>query len=272
MRRKLVLTVALAIAISFVLSPLMRADAVVVLSNRPWSDVGGICIGENGTWYTSVRFTVPTADSYILNSVTVNLHEVEGGATAQMTLHDDAFGTTERGNLIATLGTRTLGAPDSFLEYTFPGGGNLLGAGASYWISVTVPDAARCAAGFSDNGTPPTGIFTYSTTVAVQGYDPFVIDPVDIEIDADILHYVPNLGLVQINASTPAQPYGSPGLEMQNFLLPADFDSNGFDTYTVAAVAMVGDEYWLGLFIGGPDWVYVPYSAIIPLTPIAGID
>ena len=83
---------------------------------------------------------------------------------------------------------------------------------------------------------------------------------------------VPNLGLVQINATAGIQPYGMPGLEMQNFVLPADFDGNGFDTYIVTDIELVDGEYWLGLFIGNGDWVYVPYSAVIPLTPIAGID
>ena len=102
--------------------------------------------------------------------------------------------------------------------------------------------------------------------------------PGQLEIDAVSLSFyppalgVPNLGLVQINATAGIQPYGSPGLEMQNFVLPADYDGNGYDTYTVTEVTMVGDEYWLGLFIGSGDWVYVPYSAVIPLTPIAGIN
>ena len=83
---------------------------------------------------------------------------------------------------------------------------------------------------------------------------------------------VPNLGLVQINAHEPVQPYGMPGMELQNFILPADYDGNGFDTYVVAEVTMYGGEYWLGLFIGNDIWVWVPYSAVQPLTAISGID
>ena len=83
---------------------------------------------------------------------------------------------------------------------------------------------------------------------------------------------IPNLGLVQINASAPIQPYGIPGLEMQNFVLPADSDGNGFDTYTVTDVEFYNGEYWLGLYLGSGDWVYVPYSAVIPLTLIVGIN
>ena len=83
---------------------------------------------------------------------------------------------------------------------------------------------------------------------------------------------VPNLGLVQIANWQGIQPYGMPGMDQLSFVLPNDADGNGFDTYIVADVELYGDEYWLGLFIGGPDWVWVPYSAVTPLTEIAGID
>ena len=82
---------------------------------------------------------------------------------------------------------------------------------------------------------------------------------------------VPNLGLVQINAWQATHAYGMPGMD-QILVLPADADGNGFDTYVVADVALYEGEYWLGLFIGGGDWVWVRYDAVQPLTEIAGID
>ena len=344
LKRKLVLTIAILVAVSFVLSPLMRADAIVVLSNRPWSGVGnGYCSDNNIT--VGVRFTVPTGDAYVLNSVTALLGASIVNPQAQFTLNDDAFGTTQPGNVIVTLGTQTLSGTSS--EYTFPGGGNLLMPGTSYWIVLSVLDSTICP-GYWSEGTTPAGIFTYSTAVQVINGTPVTRPPLDVEIDADtagedLVAYavcsgddleintnggdlpmdvyangayvgtadalgqwyitgpgafndvtlmelsgdmenlnlgsfncpsygVPNLGLVKINATAGIQPYGMPGMEMQNFVLPADYDGNGYDTYTVTEVTMVGDEYWLGLFIGSGDWVYVPYSAVIPLTPIAGIN
>ena len=83
---------------------------------------------------------------------------------------------------------------------------------------------------------------------------------------------VPNLGLVQINGWQATHAYDSPGGEQLPFALPADADGNGFDTYVVTDVELYNGEYWLGLFIGGPDWAYVPYSAVQPLSEIAGID
>ena len=82
----------------------------------------------------------------------------------------------------------------------------------------------------------------------------------------------PHLGLVQINAGAPVQTYGMPGGELQSFLLPADADGNGFDTYVVTEIDTIDGEYWLGLFIGSKDWLWVPYNSVIPLTPIVGID
>ena len=82
---------------------------------------------------------------------------------------------------------------------------------------------------------------------------------------------VPNLGLVQINGWQATHAYGMPGMD-QLFVLPADADGNGFDTYVVADVALYEGEYWLGLFIGSQDWVWVRYDAVQPLTEIAGID
>ena len=350
MKHKLMLTVAILIAVSFVLSPLMQAEAVVVLSNRPWGSTAGWCVGSNGVDNVAMRFSVPAADAYVLNSVTIMTHEVAGGSPYTLALHDDSMGAAQPGNLIAVLGNLTGGGPQSHLEYTFPGGGNLLAAGTTYWLVMSTTDPASCDFGWQHSAAvAPAGIFTYLDTVRHwNGAWITGATPVDVEIDADLAgedlmayavcdgddleinitggdlsidvyesgayvgtadalgkwyilgpgvfndvtlmelggdmqslnlgsfncpsYGVPNLGLVQINATAGLQPYGMPGMEMQNFVLPADFDGNGFDTYIVTDVELVDGEYWLGLFIGSGDWVYVPYSAVIPLTPIAGIN
>ena len=350
MKHRLILTIAILIAVSFVLSPLMQADAVVVLSNRPWGSSGGWCVSSTGVGSVAVRFAVPPADAYVLNSVTIMTHEVVGGSPYILALHDDSMGAAQPGNQIVVLGTLTGGGPNTHLEYTFPGGDNLLAAGTTYWLVLSTTATGMCDFGWQDStGIAPTGIFTYLDTMQGGGTDDWGSKtPVDIEIDADLAgedlmayavcsgddlelnilggdvpmdvyesgayvgtadalgqwyilgpgvfndvtlmettgdnqslnlgsfncpsYGVPNLGLVQINATAGLQPYGMPGMEMQNFVLPADFDGNGFDTYIVTDVELVDGEYWLGLFIGSGDWVYVPYSAVIPLTPIAGID
>jgi hypothetical protein len=167
-----------------------QVDAAVVFSNRPWTNAGAACVGLNGTNLTGTRLTLPAGDDYVVNSVTVNILEAVEGATAQLTLHDDAFGTDQPGNVIATLGTQTLGAPSSFLEYTFPGGGNVLAAGSTYWIGLTVLDANPCAAGWDAADSAPTGIFTFSNTRQFwmgNWQDPVLGQYVDIEIDATVV-------------------------------------------------------------------------------------
>ena len=47
--------------------------AAQVLSNRPWTDFGGPCMGADGANLTAVRFTVPIGEPYMLNTVTVKL-------------------------------------------------------------------------------------------------------------------------------------------------------------------------------------------------------
>jgi len=161
--------------------------AAQVLSNRPWTDFGGPCMGADGANLTAVRFTVPIGEPYMLNTVTVKLIEVVGGVPAPMTLHDDAFGAAQPGNVIATLGTHLLGAPYSFLEYAYPGGGQVLDGGSTYWIGVTILDPNDCAAGWNQNGfapVAPIGVFTYSTTVQGYGGGWGAVPPVNIEIDA----------------------------------------------------------------------------------------
>lgn len=171
-----------AAVLATVLGASQEASAEIVLSNRPWVDDSGWCFGSDGTFIVGVRFTVPAGTPYTLNSVTAKIHSVtSGGELAQMTLHDDAFGTTQPGNVIATLGTQPLGGVDTHLEYTFPGGANVLEAGNSYWIGLSALSPLSCPAGWDFNAAAPTGIFTYSTTV--QGTIP-TDGPVDIEIDA----------------------------------------------------------------------------------------
>ena len=156
-------------------------------------------------------------------------------------------------------------------------------------VVVTFDDSAAAVVGTTNGGIPESGTFRPAEPLsAFIGQDPagtwtftfgddaggdyLCFNSFDLTISTEISLAVPNLGLVQINAHESVLPYGAPGMEQQSFALPADYDGNGFDTYVVAAVTTYGDEYWLGLFVGGPDWLWVPYSAVQVLTPISGID
>ena len=84
------------------------------------------------------------------------------------------------------------------------------------------------------------------------------------------------LGLVQIGEHQYQPAYGfagstdiARGLDGVDIYLPADFDGNGFDTYVVTSIQLVGDEYWLGLFLGGCDYGFVPLSGVTQLKELA---
>lgn len=81
-----------------------------------------------------------------------------------------------------------------------------------------------------------------------------------------------NLGLVQINAGSPVQPSFAPGDQRIGLTLPSDSDGNGFDTYVVASVSSVDGEYWLGLWLGSVELLWVRFDEVIPVTPISGIE
>lgn len=79
---------------------------------------------------------------------------------------------------------------------------------------------------------------------------------------------VPHLGEVLINV--PQAAYQSPnGEAVSGLVLPADADGNGFDTYVVANIVYDGGEYWVGLFVGSSNWVWVPLDGVLPLSSLS---
>lgn len=86
--------------------------------------------------------------------------------------------------------------------------------------------------------------------------------------------FVPNLGEVLISTSDPTPVYESAGgglvrVGVNELWLPQDNDGNGFDTYVVTDIQVVGDEVWAALFIGSDTWVWVPFAAVTPLNYFA---
>lgn len=73
--------------------------------------------------------------------------------------------------------------------------------------------------------------------------------------------FVPNLGLVLADSAVIA--YDSPGgnpVQLSNgstLVLPADADRNGFDTYTVTGTQLIGDEQWIGIFLGDQRFAWI---------------
>lgn len=85
---------------------------------------------------------------------------------------------------------------------------------------------------------------------------------------------VPNHGRVMIGAGQNQPAYSSPGgdiivLDSGPLLLPADSDGSGADTYTVADYVLIGDDWWVGLFIGSSSWVWVPLENVTPMDDLS---
>lgn len=81
---------------------------------------------------------------------------------------------------------------------------------------------------------------------------------------------VPNEGVIQISTAQAQPAYAEPGGEIVQdggeVWLPADYDGNGFDTYTVTSVVLVDGKVWVSFFLGSQTFVWVPLSGVTPLT------
>lgn len=79
---------------------------------------------------------------------------------------------------------------------------------------------------------------------------------------------VPNEGEIMISAAAPVVAYDGPGGNPvaigpdQALVLPNDADGNGFDTHVITDTQVVDGETWYAIFIGSPDWVWVPASQV----------
>ncbi len=152
--------------------------------------------------------------------------------------------------------------------------GTLIGGYA--YIGETPPSAADTAEFFiayNCSDTPGGNVVVFSCFGAYGSCPQTVNEYLSLPIgELSPSVGIPHLGLVQINTASPVQPFGVAGGEAQPFSLPQDVDGNGFDTYVVTAVTTLDTQTWVALFVGGRDYVWVPYSSVVPLTPIRGIE
>ncbi len=83
--------------------------------------------------------------------------------------------------------------------------------------------------------------------------------------------YVPNVGLVKIDTSSPQPVYEDPaGSVVRNpngseLWIPQDYDGNGYDTYTVTDMLEVDGAYWIQIFLGSEHFVWVPLANVTVL-------
>lgn len=110
-------------------------------------------------------------------------------------------------------------------------------------------------AGFCTPFTSPIASRTWNGTIY---YEYEVADP---EPEVPAVNF-PNKGEVLISANTPVYAYAAAGEYMTNIVLPADYDGNGYDTYTVTGTATVAGETWYAIWVGGEDYLWVPASQV----------
>lgn len=76
---------------------------------------------------------------------------------------------------------------------------------------------------------------------------------------------VPSLGELELKAGQVQPAYVAPGRgevirtgDGAEVLLPYDADASGYDTFTIAGMAKIEGNVWVGLYLGGPNWGWIP--------------
>ncbi len=78
---------------------------------------------------------------------------------------------------------------------------------------------------------------------------------------------VPNLGIVQIDATMAQPAYAEPNGDLakmgaDEIWLPHDADHNGYDTYTVTGMETIDGRVWVSIFLGDQNFVWVPLDQV----------
>lgn len=103
---------------------------------------------------------------------------------------------------------------------------------------------------------------TVGPGVAVCFYSPDYVAPAVGGIN------VPQIGMIRIDAWQAQPAYVSPSGEIiktaagAEIYLPADYDSNGYDTYVVTASTVVDGRTWYSIFLGNESFAWVPADMV----------
>ena len=146
----------------------LPASAQVLYSNLPWTDGGGPCIGANGANATGVAVRTPGGMFYSIESVRLSMHDVGETSNFDVRVYADNAGFW--GAEVGAFGIQA-GSGIVYDAYEFfPVAPIVLSPNTVYWIVATVPDEdAGCAVGWNNDGSTPTGVFSYVTAIQVTG-------------------------------------------------------------------------------------------------------
>lgn len=223
-----------------------------ITGTGPGLPLNGVGVGTHpltgpGTW-TGVTATETTGDTQTTNLGNFTCSTTAAVVTAQC-VGDNLSIVISSGDAPFNITGTGPGLP---LNGVAAGTYTLTGPGA--WTGLTVVETT------GDTQTTLLGDVTCQVVVVVVPGIP-----------------VPNLGLVKIDTGQAQPVYESPNggvirISGAEVWLPHDADGNGFDTYIVTEIHLVDGEIWLGLFIGGVRWGYVPLAHVTQLTPLPLVE
>src|SRR5215216_3094444 len=152
-----ILLPSLAILVVLVLTTVLPAKAVVVLSNLGAGD--GISSTIKDSIRRSAGFTIPAGSDYLFNSVTLQLANIGSTArTVTVEIHADLNGRP--GRILQTLSTISMAANAASASYlAVPSLPVMLAAEQTYWIVVYASNNTQWIG--SDPAQSPVGMFTF---------------------------------------------------------------------------------------------------------------
>lgn len=231
----------------------------------------------NGTFVE--QFTAPAGNDWTMVTVCTCWLSLGGGITVNydLVVFDDDGVAGIPGTEIMSV-TDTAVNPSTALPGTWYGSAVTLAvpAGETFYIGARFDgnqDNFLCS---DETGTLQTGYRSPdggSTWDVIQNTHPsyvalgvaFVLEADEPEPEPEpevpAVNF-PNKGEIMISAGAPVQTYAAAGAYPTNIVLPADYDGNGFDTYTVTSSATVAGETWYAVWVGGEDYLWVPASQV----------
>ena len=270
-RNKLLLLIGLLTLVLGVHTAFAQTTTAIVVNSTTAS-----AIPDNGSVANSI--TVPDVQVISDVNISVNISHPHGGDLRISLRHDDT-GTT-----VVLL--NRLNGPG----FTFGCGANSINA--TFDDSANAPmDSFDCSGNFDANvtgGWQPTGSLASFNGQNTSGTWTLVVEDI-VTNDTGTLNSwsvifndlqavasgasgpalaVPNEGMVTIHGGNSQPVYFDPGGDTikdgngNNVILPNDADKNGFDTYVVTETQLVGEDLWVGIFLGNASWGWVPLERV----------
>lgn len=228
------------------------------------------------------QFTAPAGNDWVMTTICICWSSLGGAASANYELvvfDDDGVGGIPGTEIMAVADTAITVPAFSNSEWYSTGVTLAVPAGETFYIGTRwdgTQDAFFCAdesAGTTQQigYRSPDGGTTWEAmpNATHANYRAYFIAfqlEADVEPEPEIPAVnFPNKGEILISAGAPVLTYAAAGNYPTGIVLPADYDGNGFDTYTITSSATVAGETWYAVWVGGEDYLWVPASQVTVL-------